>query len=143
MRLTPDSCRTRREARTIRSSTCRLSEYPRWSAHTVTDTPMTPLSMHLLLALAEQPRHGYGLMQAVREQSDGAVRPGTGSLYAALQRLLDDGLIGAEDDGEGRRGTRYRLTRAGADAALAEAGRLQRVLALANRRDLLPDAGGR
>ncbi len=109
----------------------------------MTDTPMTPLSMHLLLALAEQPRHGYGLMQAVREQSDGAVRPGTGSLYAALQRLLDDGLIGAEDDGEGRRGTRYRLTRAGADAALAEAGRLQRVLALANRRDLLPDAGGR
>ena len=55
--------------------------------------PLTPLSMAILLALAGGDRHGYALMQEIEEQTDGALRPGTGSLYAGLQRLMADGLI--------------------------------------------------
>lgn len=103
---------------------------------------LTPLSMHLLLALAETDLHGYALMQAVREQSGDTVRPGTGSLYAALQRLLDDGLIEIAQPDEatsGRRGNTYSLTESGARAVVAEAERMRGVLALVAKHELAPD----
>lgn len=101
--------------------------------------PLTPLSMHLLLALANRRMHGYALMQAVEEQSGGAVRPGTGSLYAALQRLLDEGLIDiAEDEaGSSRRGKSYALTELGSRAVLEEAERMRNVLTLVTERHLV------
>jgi DNA-binding PadR family transcriptional regulator len=98
--------------------------------------------MHLLLALADRPLHGYALMQAVEKQSSGTVRPGTGSLYAALQRLLDDGLIEvAETDAEGgrRRGNSYRITEPGSRAIVEEADRTRAVLTLVKERDLAAD----
>lgn len=107
--------------------------------------PLTPLSMHLLLALADEPMHGYALMQAVEAQSAGRVRPGTGSLYAALQRLLDEGLISiatAPDGNMGRRGNTYALTEAGAQAIVQEAGRMRDVLALVRERRALTDSDG-
>lgn len=107
--------------------------------------PLTPLSMHLLLALADRPLHGYALMQAIEEQSSGTVRPGTGSLYAALQRLLDDGLIEVADFDGGaprRRGNSYRLTDSGSRAIVEEADRLRAVLTLVDERDLAGDADG-
>lgn len=104
--------------------------------------PLTPLSMHLLLALADRQMHGYALMQAVEKQSAGTVRPGTGSLYAALQRLLDDGLIAiAEEDAQSsRRGKSYELTEPGSRAVLEEAERMRNVLTLVTERDLVADS---
>ena len=55
--------------------------------------PLTPLSTAILLGLAEGARHGYAIMKEVERQTDGRLTPGAGSLYAALQRLQDDGLI--------------------------------------------------
>lgn len=106
--------------------------------------PLTPLSMHLLLALADRRMHGYALMQTVEAQSGGTVRPGTGSLYAALQRLLDDELIAiAEDDARStRRGKSYELTERGSRAVLEEAERMRNVLTLVRQRDLVADANG-
>ena len=109
------------------------------------DAPLTPLSMHILLALAQEDLHGYALMQAIREQSEGAINPGTGSLYAAVQRLVDDGLIrvrSTADPASRRRGSTYRLTATGRRAAATEATRLRGVLALASERDLAPDPEG-
>jgi len=107
-------------------------------------SPLTPLSMHILLALAEHDLHGYALMQAIGEQSGGAVRPGTGSLYAAVQRLVDDGLIVVVDDDaqeSGRRGNAYRLTAQGRRAARDEAKRLSGVLDLARARRIITEPG--
>ena len=108
------------------------------------NAPLTPLSMHILLALAEQDLHGYALMQAIREQSGDAVRPGTGSLYAAVQRLVDDGLISvvSSEEGGSRRGNTYRLTAAGQSAAGSEAERLRGVLALAAERRVVSEPEG-
>ena len=113
---------------------------PRTKQH----APLTPLSMHILLALAEKDLHGYALMQAIREQSGDTVRPGTGSLYAAVQRLVDDGLISVvSQEGPGsRRGNTYRLTAVGQRAAGAEAERLRGVLTLAAHREIVSEPEG-
>lgn len=102
--------------------------------------PLTPLSMAILLALADGERHGYALMQDIEAQTDGALRPGTGSLYAGLQRLMSDGLI-RESEGEpgsDRRRRYYAITEEGRAVARAEAGRMLRVLDVAARKDLAP-----
>ena len=114
-------------------------------SHTPEFPPLTPLSMHLLLALAEGDRHGYALMQAVRQQSGGTVRPGTGSLYAAVQRLVDDDLITVvtgDDSSSGRRGNTYRLTSAGRRAAGTEVERMRAMLNLASDRKIISEAEG-
>lgn len=98
-------------------------------------TPLTPLSHAILLALAEEDRHGYGIIKAIVEQSEGALRPGTGTLYTALQRLMDAGLIAESprtpEPDEDQRRKYYRLTAAGREAARVEALRLARLVALA------------
>jgi len=97
--------------------------------------PLTPLSMAILLALAGGDRHGYTLMQEIEEQTDGALRPGTGSLYAGLQRLMADGLI-RETEGEAgadRRRRYYAITDEGRAVARDEAQRMRRVLSVAAR----------
>lgn len=96
------------------------------------ELPLSPLTMSILLALAGGDRHGYALMQEIEQQTDGALRPGTGSLYAALQRLLDEGLITesakAPRGGEDARRKTFGITPAGRAAARAEVARLVRVL---------------
>lgn len=108
--------------------------------------PLTPLTMAVLLALAGGDRHGYALMEEVERQTEGTLKPGTGSLYAALQRLLDEGLIeeapGAPEGGRGRPRKTYRITGAGRATARAEARRMARVLELARARALGPAEGG-
>lgn len=103
--------------------------------------PLTPLSTAILLALAEEELHGYALMQRVDEQSRGILQPGTGTLYAALVRLLDDGLIeeGDEPATNARRGRSYRISEAGRALVRAEAARMARVVALARSRGLAPE----
>jgi hypothetical protein len=55
---------------------------------------MTTAVFHILLSLVDETRHGYAIMREVETQSGGAVKLGPGTLYGALQRLLDDGWIG-------------------------------------------------
>jgi DNA-binding PadR family transcriptional regulator len=95
--------------------------------------PLTPATYHILLALAENERHGYAIMQEVNRLSDGAVRLGPGTLYRSLKGLLDQGLI--EESGErpdpahdDERRRYYRLTDFGQRVALAETRRLARLV---------------
>jgi DNA-binding PadR family transcriptional regulator len=106
--------------------------------------PLTPLSLALLLSLADGARHGYAIMKEVERQTDGRIRPGAGSLYAALQRLLDDGLIGtapAGADGEPANARRryYVLEHRGRAVARAELLRMARVIQLGHDRRLVPE----
>jgi DNA-binding PadR family transcriptional regulator len=104
--------------------------------------PLTPLSFHILLALADADRHGYGIIKEVRERTDGQMNPGAGTLYAAVQRMLDDGLITETDDrpavGDDERRRYYRLTEIGRQAARAEALRLARLIRIAAEKKLIP-----
>ena len=95
--------------------------------------PLKPAVFHILLALAEGATHGYGAMQAVREQSGGRVSVGTASFYRHLAKLMDEGLVAeaaarpADDDP--RRGTYYRLTPRGLRMLAAERTRLAALVA--------------
>ena len=60
--------------------------------------PLTPVALHVLLALADGERHGYGIMLEVRERTGGSVRLGPGTLYGAIKRLKEGGVI--EESGE-------------------------------------------
>jgi DNA-binding PadR family transcriptional regulator len=105
--------------------------------------PLTPLSHAILVALAEGDRHGYAIVQEIHRQSEGVLDPGTGTLYAALQRMAADGLIADSDRlparDEDQRRKYYRLTKLGREVAIAEAARLQRLLGIAGTRGMLPD----
>ncbi|MGV8967766.1 MAG: PadR family transcriptional regulator [Cellulomonas sp.] len=81
----------------------------------------------VLLSLAEQPRHGYGIVQAVIDLSDGATRMGAGTLYGLLDRMGTAGLIEAsgEDVVDGRLRRYYRLTEDGSAAVVGETARLR------------------
>jgi DNA-binding PadR family transcriptional regulator len=92
---------------------------------------MKPAVLHILLALADGDRHGYAVMQAVREQSGGAVPLRTASLYRHLSKLIDAGWVAeapARRDDDPRRGAYYRLTVRGRDALHAERARLVSLL---------------
>ena len=95
--------------------------------------PLKPVVFHILLALADQDLHGYGIMQDVRDRSGGHIRMETGPMYRHLRRLLDDGLIAeASERPEGadpRRGAYYELSALGRQVATAEAARLRALLA--------------
>ncbi|EEP73061.1 PadR family transcriptional regulator [Micromonospora sp. ATCC 39149] len=82
----------------------------------------------VLTALAAQPLHGYGLIQAVAQLSDGDVRLRAGTLYGALDRLTEQGLIEIdhEEAVDGRLRRYYRLSDSGAAALAVQAERLQR-----------------
>lgn len=110
--------------------------------------PLTPAVFHILLALSEGHKHGYAVIVDVRDRTAGEVRLGTGTLYTAIKRLLDRGLIedtvappsAAEDPEERRR--YYALTDLGRAVVQAEAERLERLVGIARERKLLP-AGSR
>jgi DNA-binding PadR family transcriptional regulator len=105
--------------------------------------PLTPAAFHVLLALADTPRHGYSILKEVEERTNGDVRLSTGTLYGLIKRFLDDELIvelAAEDDGNERRRP-YRLTPFGRQVARAEAERLEELVAAARGVRLLPERG--
>lgn len=80
-------------------------------------------SLHVVLALLGGEQHGYALMQAVEELSDGSVKMGPGTLYGTLNRLVTDGLI--EETRQDERRRFYRLTAQGERGASAEMARLE------------------
>lgn len=87
---------------------------------------MTERAYLVLLSLARQPRHGYGIVQAVVELSDGGVRLGPGTLYGLLDRLSDAGYVAPDRDEVvgGRLRRYYRITDRGSADAGAETERL-------------------
>jgi DNA-binding PadR family transcriptional regulator len=105
--------------------------------------PLNRDTFQILVSLADRDRHGYSVMQDVLERTNGALRLSPSSLYASIKRLLENGLIEelaerpdpAHDD-ERRR--YYRLTTIGRAVAVAEARRLERLLADARATGLLP-----
>jgi DNA-binding PadR family transcriptional regulator len=92
--------------------------------------PLAPAALHILLALAGEELHGYGLMQEVERQSDGCYKLGPGTLYDNLQRLLGEGLVeevkraGSEDP----RRRYYRLSSLGRGVLREEIARLEGVV---------------
>jgi DNA-binding PadR family transcriptional regulator len=104
--------------------------------------PLSPRVFHILLALAEGTCHGYRLMLSVEANSQGRVRIGPGTLYEALHRLCEQGLIDEVEEGkrpktDGRRQRYYRLARLGKRVLRAEAERLAGDLQVARAHNLL------
>jgi len=97
--------------------------------------PLTEAVLLILLSLAEQPRHGYSILQDVERMSNGRVKLSTGTLYGALRRLLEDGWIEQFEEGESPRGRRaYRLSRAGRKNLQLEVDRMKHLTQLAGLR---------
>jgi DNA-binding PadR family transcriptional regulator len=108
--------------------------------------PLPPATFHILVALSDADRHGYGIMQEVAQRTDGRTKLNPGTLYTTIQRLLEKGLIvelnerrDPEEDDERRR--YYRLTALGRRAAQLELARLSEMVALGRRAGLEPERG--
>ena len=106
--------------------------------------PLTPLSLAVLLALADGARHGYAILKEL-EQGEPRVVTGAGTLYAALERMLGEGLVAesegtADDDGSGGPRRRYfALTPFGRDVARAELLRMAQLIAVGRAKRLVPE----
>ena len=105
--------------------------------------PLTPPVFHILLALADEERHGYGIMQDVARQTNDALQLGPGTLYGCLKRMLAAGLV--EESGEreldDERRRYYRMTALGRKTVRAEAIRLAGAVSAARAK--LGMAGGK
>ena len=104
---------------------------------------LPPATFHILLALADEDRHGYAIIQDVARRTNGELRLSPGTLYRSIQRMLEQGLLvetaqrpAPEDDDERRR--YYRITPFGRQVARAETARLQRLLTLARAGGFAP-----
>ena len=107
--------------------------------------PLTPAVFHILLALADGEKHGYGIMQEVALLSSGKIKMGPGTLYGSIKRMLESGLIVETDerpdpelDDERRR--YYTLTEFGERVAKAESLRLASLVHAAQVKKLLGGA---
>ena len=101
--------------------------------------PLSQTAFHVLVVLANGPRHGYGVAQEVEELTEGRLVMGPGTLYGSLQRMLVSGLI-EESKNPGEEGLHaerrryYRMTPVGSAALRAESTRLMRAAATAQQR---------
>jgi DNA-binding PadR family transcriptional regulator len=107
------------------------------------NAPLTPAVLHILLALSNQERHGYGIMKQVESDSQGKVKMGPGTLYGSLGRMIDAGLIRESDKKvdpkmDDERRVYYKITGLGQKALAAELQRYREVVAVARR--LSPNA---
>jgi len=106
--------------------------------------PLPPATLHILLAVAETDRHGYAIMQDVEARTDGELRLSAGTLYRAVARMVEQGLIVEVEkrrtraDDERRR--YYRITPFGSAVARAEVRRLVQLVRHAQARGLTPRA---
>ncbi|CAA9520178.1 MAG: Transcriptional regulator, PadR family [uncultured Rubrobacteraceae bacterium] len=115
--------------------------------------PLTPAVLHILLAVADEERHGYGVMQEVEARTGGETRLGPGTLYGSIKRMLADGLIEESDERpdpamDDQRRRYYRITGFGRKVAGAEAERLASLVSTAEAKNLvrrpwaLPEGAG-
>lgn len=108
--------------------------------------PLSTAAFHILLALSEGERHGYGIMQETARHSEGKIKLGPGTLYRTIRRLLEDGLIEEAEERpvpelDDERRHYYRLTPLGLRVARAEARRLAALVRVAQAKQLLPQPG--
>jgi DNA-binding PadR family transcriptional regulator len=97
--------------------------------------PLSEPVLLILMSLAEEPRHGYGLMKDIESLSGGRIRLSTGTLYGALRRMLDDGWIERfEQEDTSREKQAYRLTAAGRRHLEAEVERMRQLTRAASAR---------
>ncbi len=106
--------------------------------------PLTPISFEILLTLADEDRHGYAILQMVEARLQGRLPMRTGTIYRALARLVEEGLIalapaGRRAAGHDERRRYYRITPQGRRIARAEAERLADQVAAARAHRLLED----
>ena len=101
--------------------------------------PLTPSVFHILLALADGPLHGYGIMQAVEETAGAEPAMGPGTIYGSLQRMEEAGLVKELAARTADRRRLFTLLPAGRRALAQEAERLTRLAALVRTRRLVPD----
>lgn len=105
--------------------------------------PLPPTTFHILLALFEEERHGYAIIQDVEARTGGELRLSAGTLYRSIARLVEQGLISeitrrrAEGDDPRRR--YYRLTPFGVAVARAETRRLSQLVRMARAKGLKPE----
>lgn len=105
--------------------------------------PLPPVTFHILLALADEDRHGYAIIQDIELRTNGASKVGAGTLYRSIHRMLEQGLIeekrsrpAPELDDERRR--YYRITKFGVEVARAEARRLAELVKFARKSGFAP-----
>jgi len=105
--------------------------------------PLLPATFHILMAVAEEDRHGYAILQDVERRTRGEVRLSAGTLYRSIQRMLEQGLLvetherpAPEEDDERRR--YYRITPFGAAVARAETRRLTELVRRARASGFVP-----
>jgi DNA-binding PadR family transcriptional regulator len=105
--------------------------------------PLPAATLHILLALADDDRHGYAIMQDVETRTGGDLKLSAGTLYRSIQRMLEQGLVvetrerpAPADDDERRR--YYRITPFGKAVARAEARRLSDLVRLARAAGFAP-----
>ena len=106
------------------------------------DRPMAPAVFHILIALADRPLHGYGIMLDIAERSEGKVKMSPATLYCSIKQILEEGLIEETDsrsDDERRR--YYKLTRDGREAARQEMARMSALLGQARLTSLRTQEG--
>jgi DNA-binding PadR family transcriptional regulator len=99
--------------------------------------PLYPATLHILLSLASEDLHGYGIMQEVARQSQGTYKLGPGTLYDNLQKLIQRKVVqelGRRPGDEDPRRRYYRLTSLGRDVLAAETDRLADVVRQARLR---------
>lgn len=102
------------------------------------ELPLKPIEFSILVALAEQDRHGYGIVKRIGERSGGGVKLAPGNLYQVLDRLVDAGLIEERTQkrrGDGRR-RYYGITTEGRRMAALEGARLKALVRTVDRLDL-------
>jgi DNA-binding PadR family transcriptional regulator len=93
--------------------------------------PLAPAALHILLSLAGEERHGYGIMQDIARQSDGRYKLGPGTLYDNLQKLLKERLVEESENsstGADSRRRYYRLTKFGRRVLSTEITRLEEAI---------------
>ena len=106
--------------------------------------PLPPATFHILMAVAQEDRHGYGIIQDVERRTGGELRLSAGTLYRSIQRLLEQGLIVETDDRpapefDDERRRYYRISAFGTAVARAETHRMARLVRMARTQGLLPE----
>lgn len=102
--------------------------------------PLRPVEFHVLLSVSAGPRHGYGIMKDAGERTGKDVIPDVGTLYRALRRMVEAGLI-EPVQAEGERRRDYRITPLGRRVAEAESRRLASLVRAARSGGLLGREG--
>ena len=96
------------------------------------ERPLAPATFHILIALADEPRHGYGIMQEVADRTGGKIVMSPGTLYGSIKQMLEEDLIeevrGRRSTGDDARRRYYRITASGRETARQEMARLAELL---------------